>query len=294
MNGTHHHNHADAHHVHFDTPEMAGMAETEGEVLLGLMTDAASRLAGLCARHGVEVGRVLDIGCGPGVGTCCLAGQFDTATVVAVDGAALMLERATARAERLGFGPRVETRLVELPGGLATLGHADVAWVSMALHHVGDEEAALGGIRGVLAPGGLLALVEGAGPMRFVPDDVDLGRPGIWERLDTAWAAWFAGMRAGLPDATPSADYPSMLAAAGFDLLEDEVLTLVLDAPLDERARRFAHARLAGTPAQLAGHADEADLRALDVLTDERSDGGIMRRGDAIIRATRHLFVARA
>ncbi len=188
----------------------------------------------------------------------------------------------------------METRLVELPDGLGTLGRADIIWASMALHHVGDETAALRQIRQLVEPGGLLAVVERADPMRVLPDDVDLGRPGIWQRLDAAWSEWFTEMRADLPGATTSDDYPVMLERAGFELVADDVLTLVLDPPLDARAGRLAQQHLQRAQTHLAGHADAADLEALEMLTDESAGDGIMRRDDVLLHATRHLYVARA
>jgi SAM-dependent methyltransferase len=284
----HHHDHAAP---SFDSPEMVAHAELEGEVLADLVAEAVAVVSELCGRHGVEVRRVLDIGCGPGVGTCCLADRFGSARLVAVDGSALMLEHATARAERLGLAPRVETRRVDLPAGLETLGRADVIWASMVIHHLGDEVDALRRIRGLLEPGGLLAVLERAGPMRLVPEGEDLGRPGIWDRLDAAWAEWFADMRAGLPGATPSAGYAEMIAAAGFELVVDQVLTLELDAPWDERTRRFARQHLVRMQAQFEGLADAADLQALDTLIDEHT--GLLARDDGRLRATRHLLIAR-
>ncbi len=85
------------------------------------------------------VRRVLDIGSGPGVVTCLLARAFPDAEVVAVDATAALLERARARAGRLGLGDRVRTHLAELPDGLDALGGADLIWSSKALHHVGDQ-----------------------------------------------------------------------------------------------------------------------------------------------------------
>lgn len=282
------------HHLAFDTPEAAAFAELDGEELGGLTTQAISVLGELCQRHGVEVRRVLDIGCGPGVGTCWLAQRFDAASVVAVDGSATMLEHVKARARRLGLASRVQTRLVELPVGLSALGRTDIAWASMVLHHVGDEAAALRRIRDLLDVGGLLAVVERAGPVRVLVDGAELGRPGLWERLDAAWEAWFTEMRTAVPGAIPSADYPTMLEETGFELVAEEVLTLVLDPPLDAQARRFAHEDLLRTRAQLSAQADAADLGALDVLADENADPSIPGRGDAGLWASRHLYVAQA
>jgi SAM-dependent methyltransferase len=292
----HHHDHQHDHqHGHsFDSPEAAAFLELEGEVLAGFVTQATAVLTGLAEHRGLEVRRVLDLGCGPGVGTTALAEAFPTATVVAVDSSPSMLERAGARAERLRVAERIETRAAEFPDGLDDLGTADVVWASMVMHHVGDEVAALRQVRALLAPGGLLALVERGGPSRYVPDDVDLGRPGLWERLDRAWGDWFGDMRSDLPGVTPSGDYVAMLGEAGFTPVADEELTVVLDPPLDDRARRFAHGRLERMPTQLAPHADPDDLAVLDVLIDEHGDQGILRRDDALLRASRLLYVASA
>lgn len=272
---------------------MAAYAELEGEVLAELVSKAVSILAEQCRRQDVEVRRVLDIGSGPGVGSCLLAQRFGAAEVVAVDGSATMLEYAIARASRMGLGDRVATRLAEVPNGLSGLGPAEIVWASLVLHHVGDEVGALGEFRQLLAPGGVLALVELPGPVRFLPDDVDLGRPGIWERLDTAWEEWFDQMPSSLPGSTPSADPVAILEEAGFELLADQSLTITLDPPLDESSRRFAYASLARTRQHLVRHAEPADLHALDTLLDESSPEGIMRREDAILGTSRHLYMAR-
>jgi SAM-dependent methyltransferase len=294
MTGHRRQDHAADHHVAFESPAMAAFAELEAEVLAGLATQAVDVVEELSTRQGVEVRRVLDLGCGPGVGTCCLAERFGSATVVAVDGSATMLRHAAARAGRLGFGERVETALVEMPSGLGALGRADLAWSSMALHHVGDEAAALGRIRELLEPGGLLAVVEGAGPLRVLPGDADLGRPGMWERIDAAWAAWFTDMRADLPGATTSADYPVMLEGAGLEVVADELLTLVLHPPLDVPARRFASEYLRRTQEQLAPYAGDADLDALGGLIGKSDHDGGLRGDDVRLHAARRLYVGRA
>ena len=279
--------HDQHHHVDFDSPAMATMAELEAEVLINMYRDAINVVAMHVDEQGVNVGIILDLGSGPGVGTCALAQRFGTAHVVAIDGSATMLEFAASRAERLGLADRVEARRVELPDGFGTLGPADVVWTSMFLHHIGDEEAALGHLRRLLRPAGVLALVERAGPVRVVAEDVDLGRPGLWARLDAASEAWFARMRAQLPGSRHSGDYSGMLAAAGFEVVVDRILTVTLEPPLDPRAEAFARQQLSRTQTQLADHADPADLRALDRLVDEGSDGAALR-----VVASRRLLVA--
>lgn len=273
---------------------MVAFAELEGEVLLPFLAETASLLAGLCEREGLEVGRIVDVGSGPGVGTCVLAERFPSATVVAADGSAEMLANAQARAARLGLSDRVETRVVELPDGLATLGQADLVWASMVLHHVGDEAAALRGLRAVLRPGHLLALVEFGGPLRLLPEHVDVGRPGLWARLDAARSAWLADMRAGLPGAAPSGEYPTMLEAEGFEVLVDRVVPVHVDPPLDARSRELALRHLRNMRPRLEPYAEPADLDAVDVLADEGNPAGILGRDDAVYHGSRRLLVARA
>jgi SAM-dependent methyltransferase len=283
----HHRNTGSHDHSHvFDSPEMATYAELEGEVLAGFATEATAVLAELCEKYGMAVRRVLDLGSGPGVGTCALAERFGQATVVAVDSSEAMLARAAARARERGFAHRVETRYIDMTDGLGALGRCDAVWASMSLHHVGDELTALGGMRELLGPDGLLVIIERAGPLRISFADDDPGVAETWDRLDAAWSDWFDDMRAGLPGATTSDGYPAMLAAAKFELLVERKLELVIDTSQDSEVRRFAHHHLERTLTQLSGYADAADLAVL-------ADGNAGPDSSREIRATRHLYIAR-
>jgi SAM-dependent methyltransferase len=289
VDGMQRHHHPGESHQHlFENADAAEYAELEGEVFAGL-TDAAIALAAEhCRRAAVPVRRVVDIGCGPGVGTTALAWKFEEAQVVAADGSHAMLDRAAARVARAALGMRVETRFVNFPDGLDTLGQADLVWASMVLHHLGDEVDALRRVRALLEPDGVLALVERAGPRRVLPALSADGDRGLAQRLDEAWEEWFARMRVHLPGATSSDAYPTMIERAGFELIDERVLPLVLEAPLSEAARRFALHHLVRTRAQLAEHLAPADLDALDALADD-SDGGAR----LTVHATRLVYLAR-
>lgn len=277
-----------------DWDAMVGFAEREAEVLVAFLDEAISTVAGIAAADGLEVGRIVDVGSGPGVATCLLAERFPDARVLAADGSKEMLANVEARAARLGVAGRVSTQLVELPAGLDDLGTADLVWASLVLHHVGDEPAALRGLRGRLRPGGLLALVEFGDPLRVLPDSADLGRPGLWDRLEAARATWLSEMRAGLPDSVESGDYRTMLEAAGFDVLVDRIVPVHLDPPLDAHARRVVVDNVTRTRERVEEYVDAADLEALDHLLAEDNPEGIRRRPDAFLHVSRHLFVARA
>ncbi len=75
-----------------------------------MVAEAIAVCGGRFDDAGVQVRRVIDLGCGPGVGTALLAQAFPSASVLAVDGARAMLDRAEDRATRLGLADRVETR----------------------------------------------------------------------------------------------------------------------------------------------------------------------------------------
>jgi SAM-dependent methyltransferase len=287
----------DRHHdVHLDEADWLAWAEhteLEGEVLLAFVTDAATKVRALRGPEAQPVRRVLDVGSGPGVGTCELARIFPEAEVIAVDSSPAMLERVTQRTSALGLGCRVRTHLAELPGGIADLGPAEVIWASMSLHHVGDEVAALRALGSVLAPDGLLAIAEFGDSMRVLPDDLDVGRPGLADRLDRAGASWFAAMRDGLPGATPSADLPSMLNHAGLEVVVAHLATERLDAPISADTRQVALGYLRRSRGQLASYLEEDDLATLEVLADPDDPRSVQHRPDVVVAASRQIVIAR-
>jgi SAM-dependent methyltransferase len=283
-------------HVHLDEADweaLAVHAELEGELLLTFVTDTAHWIDELRGPAAPPVRRVLDIGSGPGVGTCELARRFPDAHVVAVDGSPAMLERTTQRAAAHGLDRRISTRLAELPDDLDDLDPADVIWMSMALHHIGDETDALRLLRGRLEPSGLLAVAEIAEPMRVLPDDLDVGRPGLADRLDRAESEWFAAMRAGLTGSAPSTDLASMLAAARFDVVGGRVGRERFDPPLSDTARDVVVRRIRRARHQLEARLSADDLHALDVLGEADDPRSVAHRDDVFVAASRQIVVAR-
>jgi trans-aconitate methyltransferase len=284
--------HGHSHGGSFDTERIAAALEVEGELASGVVDEAIALCADRFAAAGVTVRRVLDLGCGPGVATTQLAQRFPAATVVAADGSAAMLARAKARTDRLGLAARVQTRPVDLDGDLQALGTCDLAWAGMAVHHAEDEVATLTSIRGLLRPQGLVCLLERADPMvvRLVDD---LGRPGLWDRLEAARSEWFERARPRLPGAMNAERYPDMLAAAGLEIVASRTLTGTVTAPDDTATHTFLLARLRGTGGNLADIADAADLEALRAwveATPAHPDG---RWDGATVTSSRKLFVAR-
>jgi ubiquinone/menaquinone biosynthesis C-methylase UbiE len=101
----------------------------------------------------VEGCRVLDVGCGRGVGVELIFRQLHAASVCAVDLDPRQIQRARKRLEA-SYGDRVDLRegsVDQLPFADATF---DAVFDFGMLHHVPDWQAGIGEIRRVLKPGG--------------------------------------------------------------------------------------------------------------------------------------------
>jgi trans-aconitate methyltransferase len=277
----------------FDTPEAAANTELEGEVLIDFVRTSIETASAHAERSGLTVHRVLDLGSGPGVGSCLWAEAFPTAVVTAVDGSQAMLDRAGARAVRLGLGDRVTTARLDLAGDLSVLGRHDVVFASMSLHHVGDETAALVSIRDLIETNGLIVLLERAGHVNVTFADDTAETAELWSRVNNAWSRWFTDMRAALPGAAVSPEYPKMFATAGYDVLEDRVLSVELTAPLTEPARRFARSRMERSKGALADYTDQDTLTIIHQLLDDLDGAGSNRWFAAEVTATQRLLVGR-
>ncbi|WP_405706937.1 class I SAM-dependent methyltransferase [Streptomyces sp. NBC_00069] len=296
------HGHGPGHGHHsadIDWDAMAAHLENGGELQLPVLHRTAARLGELLG-PGAEVRRILDIGSGPGVMTCVLAEAFAGAETVAVDGAPVLLERTSARAERLGLGGRVTVRHAELPEGLhgadgqgtdRGLGTADLIWSSKTVHHLGDQQGALNALSALLRPGGLLAVAEGGLPMRFLPRDIAIGAPGLQTRLDAVQEHSFARMRAELPGSVPVVeDWPAMLRRAGLTGVGGFTYLLDLPAPLGGTARTFLHAQLTRLRDNASDLLTADDLGTLDVLLDPEAEQGILHRPDAFLLSATTVF----
>ncbi|MCU1400797.1 MAG: hypothetical protein JWN62_3906 [Acidimicrobiales bacterium] len=295
MSDHQHHEHEHAAHVHMDEPEMIDAIEREGRVFAAFVTGTADRVDGF--RSGASMRNVLDVGSGPGASAFVLAERFPEARIVAADGSPTMVGRAEQRIAERGLGERIVTRLVELPHGVPALvgelGPFDLIWASMVLHHVGDEQQTLRALGQALAPDGILAIAEFGDAPQPLPDDIGIGRPGLLARIEAAGMGWVAEMRATLPESTVSADYPTMFASAGLQVLDDRIGRVVIDGPPTLEGRRVVHANLLRASKQFRSRLDAEDLATLDVLLDEDDHRGVMHRRDLVVDGSRQIVIAR-
>ncbi|WP_225826064.1 class I SAM-dependent methyltransferase [Streptomyces naphthomycinicus] len=277
----HHTGHGHRHGTDIDWNAMGPLLESQAE----LFTAVYERAMAWLAQEVTGPGLIVDAGSGPGVVACLFAEAFPGARVVAVDSTAPLLERARARAARLGLADRFDTVAGELPEALGELDHpADLLWASRSLHHLGDQRAALAAFGERLAVGGTLALLEGGLPSRFLPRDIGIGRPGLQARLDALEAEWFARMRAGLPDSVAETeDWPALLTAAGLKYTRTRTFLLDLPAPADDRVRAYVAEHLSRVRGGVADALDADDRATLDRLLDPSDPASVHVRPDVFL-----------
>ncbi|MEU5217609.1 class I SAM-dependent methyltransferase [Streptomyces sp. NPDC020807] len=291
----HGHGHGNGHHhdgADLDWNQLAPLLERQAEIASPAYREAAAWLGTLAPVYGVR--RVLDIGSGPGVVTSLLAEAFPAAETVAVDGTPELLVRVRERAEAYGLGERVSTLHATLPESIATLGEADLIWAGNAVHHLGDQGAALAGFAGLLRPGGVVALFEGGLSTRHLPWHIGIGRPGFEARLDAAHAYWFGEMRAGLPGFVDQPDdWRALLAAAGLTPSGTRTFLTDIPAPVSPVVRELALSHFGRLREGFGDRIDAEDVKTLDVLLDPADERSLHHRTDLFHLTARTVHTAR-
>lgn len=102
--------------------------------------------------------RVLEFGGGTGLLSRQLAGEV--ASILVTDAAPGMVEVARRRIRESGREATMRAELFDPTADADDPGEFDVIWSMLALHHVPDIDAALRRLRGLLVPGGRLALAD--------------------------------------------------------------------------------------------------------------------------------------
>lgn len=112
------------------------------------------------ALAGVDEPAVLEVGPGPGVLAVELARRVEGLRLTGVDVDPAMVERATARSVRTGFGARLEFLVADVARLPFADGSFDLVTSSFSVHHWEDATAGFGEIRRVLRPGGRVLVVD--------------------------------------------------------------------------------------------------------------------------------------
>lgn len=240
---------------------------------------------------------VLDVGCGAGGMSAklaeCLAGRGG-GELTLVDAEPELLEAAArvadAAAGHAGGRVSVRTHQADLADAAAigTLPRADVVWASHVVHHLPDQQSALGRLAGLLRPGGALAIGEGGLATRYLPWDVGVGRPGLADRLATAETARFARMRGELPNTVRlTVGWPDALRRAGLSKID--TVSYLIDHPAGPDEHVVAAAigwleRLANADDEYLADDDRAAVRR---LLDPDDTAYVGRRRDLFVLGVR-------
>jgi SAM-dependent methyltransferase len=281
------HSHNESAHSHHgaDDTELPELLDLDYEVLYSYWSGALSwlrRAAGGGRR------RILDLGAGTGTGTIPLAQRFGGAEVIAVDAAEEMLRRIRIKALELGLAERVHTVQADLDEGWPGIDGFDVAWASMSLHHLAEPDRVLGELAAAIQPGGLMAVAEFDVQIRFLPDDIGFGRPGLEQRcLDVLQAEHTHS----LPDL--GSDWAPRLARAGFTVLEERPFQIELNPAHSPAAVDYAWGWLHRLRSGLADQLDQDDLDALAILLDGDGPESLRQRDDLQIRGCRTITLVR-
>ena len=175
---------------------------------------------------------IVDLGAGTGAGTFALLRQFPGARVTAVDSSATHLDELQIKAEAANLSDRVRILQADLSASeWPDLGAPDLVWASASMHHLADPDRALRNVRDILAPGGLIAIIELAGLPRFLPPTAPEDRPGLEERCHAATRHLHAER---MPHR--GADWGPMLVAAGFTVQDSLVINAEIEELIEQRS----------------------------------------------------------
>lgn len=281
--------HQDHYHRHDEqgSAALAELLDLDGEVLHGYLSEVITWLGGQAT--GIPPRRIVDLGAGTGTGTVALAQHFGGAEVIAVDASEQMLDRVRAKASDLGLADRVRTVQVDVEVAWPAGEPVDVVWASNSLHEVSDPARVFRGISAALRPGGLLAVAEMDSAPRFLPDDIELGRPGIESR-------WRSALGSGTAKTQPQLgpDWRPHLERAGFTVIAERRFDIDLEPPHTAQVGRYAHAYLRRIRPVIESAMAADDLITIDALLDPERPEGLLHRVDLTVRNTRTVWLARA
>jgi SAM-dependent methyltransferase len=265
---------------------MAELLDLDAEVFGDYLAEATDWVRAAAAD--VPVRRILDLGCGTGNGALAFARRFRDAEVVAVDKSPEFLDRLRVKAGDLDLNGRVCATEVDLDGSWPELGPVELVWTSMALHHLADPDRALSKLLTLMSPGGLLAVAEMTAYVRFLPDHLGIGQPGLEARC---YAALAERRAEGLPYL--GADWGVHLAEAGFEVIAERTFEIDLTSPLPASAGRLAQIFLGRLRGELDSVISADDLAVLDVILTDDGPASVRHRQDLHLRGSRTLWLAR-
>ncbi|MBM7772199.1 SAM-dependent methyltransferase [Actinokineospora baliensis] len=270
-------------HDQLDWSARLGPMRRADEVESDVLRTVARRLLALLPARPV----VVDVGSGTGGMACALAEEMgdEGGRIVLVDSEPALQAVAEARVREV-VGDRVD--VVTVLGDAMELADlvppADLLWASGVVHHLPDQLACLTALAGLLRPGGLFALREGGLNTRCLPWDLGLGEPGLQDRLIAARDAWFAQLRATMPDSVrlPLGWNLALVKAGLVDVASFSYL-VDLPAPAPAPVRHAVADWLGGLAAVAGPGLAQSDQTTLRRLLDPDSPDWVVDRNDVFV-----------
>ncbi|HKH24807.1 MAG TPA: class I SAM-dependent methyltransferase [Acidimicrobiales bacterium] len=234
----------------------------------------------------------VDVGCGAGGAACALAAALGpSGRVSALDVDPRLVVAARRRAADAGVSGRIGFAVGDVGAPCVRPGSVELVWASGVVHHLADQQAGVDRLVALLAPGGRLALVESGLPMRCLPHEIGIGRPGLEARLDEARARWFVELRHGLGGVALPYGWPEALRRAGLVDVATRSFVVERTTPLDDVGRRIVRLHLTSAATELAPHLGVDDLAVVRRLLDPDDPACVERRTDVFPMAVRTLHV---
>ncbi|WP_406641387.1 class I SAM-dependent methyltransferase [Amycolatopsis sp. WGS_07] len=285
-------------HDHIDWADRLALLRAADTLDAPAQAAIAARLVAKLPDHPT----VIDLGCGAGGMSTHFAealAAHDGGTIILVDATPELLQEAE-RAVRTAAetaqdsqpGSKVEVRAVvaDLADGSLPdlLPAADLVWASRVVHHLPDQQAAIGTLTAVARAGGVVALAEGGLSFSCLPWDIGIGRPGLEDRLQAAQAAWFVGMREGIDGAVPM-PYGWTVALERAGLADVSSFSALVDhpAPGPDGLTDYVHHHLSRLATHGADHLAEEDRATLASLLDPDSAHHLGKRRDLFLLGAR-------
>jgi ubiquinone/menaquinone biosynthesis C-methylase UbiE len=226
--------------------------------------------------------RVVDLGAGTGLAAFAFAKRYAGAQVIAIDESNQMLERIRKKALDNGLADRITTVQADLDTDWPDTGLVDITWASMFMHHLADIDGALTHIYNTTQHGGLIVIAEFTDPLRFLPDDLGFGEPGLERRCVEAFKR--ERLRS-LPNF--GQQWRQCLERAGFSIVEERVFDLRDDGADPDRLARYAQMWLERVRSAAVPRLSHDDLAVVKDLLAPDGPHSLRRRPDLRMRGSR-------
>jgi ubiquinone/menaquinone biosynthesis C-methylase UbiE len=183
-------------------------------------------------------------------------------------------------------------RLLDLGAGTGTgaLGlarhFAGAEVVAMSLHHMADPSRVLRDVLAATSPGGLIFVAEFSEPLRFLPDDLGIGKPGFEDRLiEAVTPAQLEEMP------TLGSAWAPRMTETGWIVLEEREFRIDQNPPRHPSANRFARAWFTRLSHAKAGSLGPEDRATLAILLADDGEHSVLHRKELHIRGVRTITV---